>query len=87
MECYFTMFRVSWDFVMLQNKTANAPFSADVWQGCLIESSIPTLSSRDKLKMNQPINVKESSWHGLDMEFVTPLFDRRNDAVCHFVPR
>ena len=65
--------------VMVQDPVAGAPLlramSAhsvmEVLQDCFVENH---LSCRDKLMMNQPINVEERNQHGLDIGLHLPHF-------------
>ena len=58
---------------------------AEAMQDCFVEFLIYRLSCRDKLMMNQPINVEERSQCGLDIGLHLPRFlGRGDDDVLHW---
>ena len=70
--------------VVVQDPVAGAPLlramSAhsviEALQDCFVEFLIYSLSCRDKLMMNQPVNVEECNQHGLDIGLHLPRFLR-----------
>jgi len=70
--------------VMVQDPVAGAPLLramsahsiAEALQDYFLEFLIYRLSCRDKLMMNQPVNVKEHNQHGPDIGLHLPHFLR-----------
>ena len=68
--------------VMVQDPIAGAPLLramsvhsvVEALQDCSTEFLIYSLSSRNVLMVNQPVNVEECNQHGLDIGFHLPRF-------------
>ena len=80
----FVVTTVGRGVVVVQDPVARAPLLmamsvhsiAETLQDCFVEFLIYRLTCRDKLMINQPVNVEERNQHGLDIGLHLPRFVR-----------